>query len=139
YFILTLFIAFFPAGVRGTTIVIHKTATDIFVGADSKEIHLTGEPDTLTNKIVELKPSYYFAAAGNVIRVGSNSIFFSLISFDVVTSAKACASKSTGLRVVADACSERLNVELDIPLLTMKDQLHDLYKSKIANQVILEL
>jgi len=78
YFILTLFIAFFPAGVRGTTIVIHKTATDIFVGADSKEIHLTGEPDTLTNKIVELKPSYYFAAAGNVIRVGSNSIFLVL-------------------------------------------------------------
>jgi len=32
-----------------------------------------------------------------------------------------------------------LNVELEIPLLTLKDQRPDLYKSKIANQAILEL
>jgi hypothetical protein len=132
-----------PSSARATSIVIHKTATDIFASADSKEVH-PGEADTMVNKIVSVKGNWYVAAAGKLeINVGV------LANFNVFQSAQMCSLvapsfnlvglNSPTMREFADSCSSQIARELYSPLRAVKQDNPALYATYIANQVVLEL
>jgi hypothetical protein len=61
--LLILVALYLPA--PATTIVIRKTATDIFVAADSKVTYPGGQADSLTDKIVNLKGNWYLLLLEN--------------------------------------------------------------------------
>lgn len=126
-----------PSPTQATSVVIHKTATDIFVGADSKVIHPTGEADTLIDKIANVNGAWYVAAAGD-LEIG--------FTFNVFRSAQLCplvpSPSLTGnptMREFADSYSNRIAQETHLPLGAIKQQRPDLYATYVANHAILEL
>jgi hypothetical protein len=141
---------FLSPPVDATTIIVQKTMTEIFAAADSKIVHPTGESDSTMDKIVEIKPGWYVAAAGK-LQIGTGLIFN---DFDVFKSVSICnlLMGSTGssasalsmfapmtLREFATRCSQQISSELLTPLERLNRQNPDLYAKYIANQVIVEL
>ena len=147
YLVLPLLLLALPIPTRATSIVIRKTATDIFVGADSKESYPTGQPDSLSDKIVLLKENWYLAAAGKFeIRDRDQALFgkgqdlFGSIDFDIFSAAKLCSTSKPTLREFADSCSAKIQEELIYPLQLLHMRHTKLYLREIPpHRVILQL
>lgn len=143
YLVLLLLLLALPTPTGATSIVIRKTATDIFVGADSKESHPTGQPDSLSDKIVKLKENWYLATAGTPGIHGKalwDRAFGAPFDFDVVSVAKLCFTSKPTLREFADSCSAKIKEELIHPLQALHMRDTKLYLSQIRpHRVILQL
>lgn len=125
--------------VSATTILIRKSPTDIFAGADSK-MSFAAEPDVQTDKIIEIKPHWYFAAAGHgVIQYGA------LLNFNVFDSATHCSLVSVPdrvtptLREFADSCVAQISQDLVTPLQWVARMRPEIYSREFGNRRVLEL
>lgn len=131
-----------------TTIIIHKTATSIFAGADSKQSGGTTKAVydvPLADKIVRLKEDWYFGAAHHVFLKVTLPNTPPRV-FDVDSSMRRCANGAVNtpdlsLREFADSCSTEIKDEVRpfLQLIRNKYPPTLFYWNNFANKVILEL
>lgn len=120
---------------QATSIVIRKTANDIFAGADSKMSFSTGQPDTVVDKIIEIKPKWYFTAAGHADISDGRSV-----NFNVFNTVRSCQFViGTSLKEFTNLCIAQISSDLRTPLQSLARSLPDLYFREYGDRRILEL
>src|ERR1051325_11396103 len=95
----------------------------------------TGQPDTLVDKIIEIKPKWYFTAAGHgEISDGR------LVDFNIFNTVRLCQFViGTSLKEFTNLCVAKISSDVRTPLQSVARAFPDLYFREYGNRRILEL
>jgi hypothetical protein len=133
--VILLALTFVVSTVQASSIVIRKTANDIFAGADSKMSFSTGQPDTVVDKIIEIKPKWYFTAAGHADISDGRSV-----NFNVFNTVRLCQFVTgTSLKQFTKLCIAKISSDLRTPLQSVARSLPVLYFREYGDRRILEI